>query len=160
MDARTIARFWRHVDKNGDAPQHVPNLGPCWVWKSSTTPDGYGVFNIGSVSAGTHRTLRAHRVSFALAFGDAGTASVLHRCDVPRCVRPEHLFAGTQADNMRDCGEKRRGRSGAQRLVAKDVVAIRAASSSGITGVELAKLYGVTEMNISLIISRKTWRNV
>lgn len=82
-------RFWAKVKTDG----------PCWLWTGAQMGSlGYGQFRIDPA-----RTDYAHRVSWRLANGEIPDgALVLHRCDVPLCVRPDHLYLGNQADNMRD----------------------------------------------------------
>lgn len=86
-------RFWAKVDR--------PDEG-CWEWLRSSDRRGYGMFLLEG------RMVRAHRVSWLLTHGDPGEAHVLHRCDNPGCVRPDHLFLGTHQDNIEDMVEKRR----------------------------------------------------
>lgn len=76
----------------------------CWVWTAGKNSDGYGEFYP------TPRALvLAHRFSFALVNGPiASGVMVLHHCDNPPCVRPDHLFGGTHSDNMRDAYAKGR----------------------------------------------------
>jgi hypothetical protein len=82
---------------------------------------------------------------------------VCHRCDAPACVRPDHLFLGTQADNLRDMDSKdRRGR----KLSDRDIRAIRAAYGPGMTKASLARQYGVTDVTIGKIIRREAWPDV
>lgn len=90
----TIADFWSNVDKSGE----------CWIWTGgSRAHNGYGIF----VLEGHSR--RAHRIAWELAVGPipAGLC-VLHRCDVPACVRPEHLRVDTQLANIEDRDRKGR----------------------------------------------------
>ncbi len=96
--SRPVAeRFWSKVVKTDDG---------CWGWNGATTPFGYGRMTAGSRGAGL---LRAHRVSWELHYGPipAGLL-VLHHCDNPPCVRPNHLFLGTMLDNSRDAVAKGR----------------------------------------------------
>jgi len=97
------SRFWPKVDRNG--PVVRAELGPCWVWIGSLKDTGYG-----QLSA-PHRgvPLKAHRVSWELHHGPIPDGLwVLHRCDNRRCVRPDHLWLGTDADNKSDMEAKGR----------------------------------------------------
>jgi hypothetical protein len=108
----------------------------------------------------------AHRVAWQLANGPiTGGLLVLHRCDNCACVRVDHLFLGTHADNMADMKSKGRGR-GARlageanpqaKLTATQVTEIRCSPDSG-RGV--ANRFGVSEATISFIRSGKRWATV
>jgi hypothetical protein len=97
-----MKRFWSKVNKDGPVPPHRPELGPCWVWTGATFDGGYGCLRVKNAGVG------AHRLSWEMANGRAPTAWVLHHCDNPCCVRPEHLYEGTRADNTRDMIERGR----------------------------------------------------
>jgi hypothetical protein len=97
-------RFWDRVDR---APGHGPN-GDCWLWTGAVNDSGYG-----KLTANGSKAYRAHRFSYELANGPLEKeVCVLHRCDVRRCVRPDHLFIGSRGDNNRDAASKGRGRGG------------------------------------------------
>lgn len=86
-------RFWAKVDKGAD----------CWEWSAHRMPNGYGIINIDSSPR------LAHRTAWELAYGAIPDELwVLHRCDNPACVRPDHLFLGTAKDNMQDMHQKGR----------------------------------------------------
>ena len=80
----------------------VPESG-CWLWTGCVKAHGYGVIFI------KNKTQYAHRVSWELHRGPIPDGLfVLHHCDVPSCVNPEHLFTGTQKDNIQDAAKKGR----------------------------------------------------
>jgi hypothetical protein len=100
-------RFWLKVDKDGPAPEHRPELGPCWLWTAGKDHHGYGVFWAHG------RSTSAHRAAYELLIGPvpdgldldhvchndsgcAGAATCLHR----RCVNPDHLEAVTTRENI------------------------------------------------------------
>jgi hypothetical protein len=101
-------RFWANVNKNGPVPGGQPDLGPCWLWTAHTMNDGYGQFRWEG------RDRPAHVVAYILTYGDMpeGRPFGLHRCDVRPCVRPDHIYAGTHAENMADMTTKGRAATG------------------------------------------------
>lgn len=75
----------------------------CWEWSRLRNGSGYGMLTIGG------RTQYAHRLAFILAGNEIPAGHyVMHRCDNPACINPDHLTTGTQSDNMRDCYRKGR----------------------------------------------------
>lgn len=95
------ARFYAKVEKTDG----------CWLWKGARHRLANGTMTYGTIMLTKGRTALAHRVSYELANGDLSDDAVLrHTCDNPACVRPDHLVAGTQQDNLADMREKGRDR--------------------------------------------------
>lgn len=145
--------FWSRVNRTES----------CWEWSSSKDAKGYGRIRL----PGRRAHFRAHRIAFFLSTGvDPRDLLVCHTCDNPSCVRPDHLFLGTIADNVSDMMAKGRntptGISGAQNpsavLSESDVRAIVALILGGKTNTEIAKQYGVSGAMISCIRLGKAWR--
>jgi hypothetical protein len=121
--------------------------------------DGYGHF-----SRTQYDRRRAHRFSRELEHGVPAKKSVLHRCDNRACVRPSHLFEGTQADNVRDRDAKKRNVVGAAHPLAKltdeKVRKLRRLCSEGVPPRVLAKTFGVTVGLVDKIVRRVRWAHV
>lgn len=155
-----VARFWAKVDRSGD----------CWLWTAATS-NGYGILAV------KHRSptpLRAHRLSWEIHHGPIpGNMHVLHACDERRCVRVEHLWLGTNADNTADRVAKGRTRTWAterSRLgerhprarLTDDIVreARRAWQAGEQTSVSLASMHGVAQATMHAALTRRTWGHV
>jgi hypothetical protein len=162
-------RLWAKVNKTAD----------CWLWTGPVHDFGYG--RIHHYEGDRLVSGYAHRSSYELAYGAIPDGLfVCHHCDNPRCVRPEHLFLGTQADNIADATRKgRRGygqrngkythpertprgeANGESKLTADQVREIRRRYSAGDVGQrQLAREYGVVKNAIANILHRKTWQHI
>ena len=98
-------RFWSRVNKDGPL-LHTPELSPCWEY--TTRPDEFGY---GRINFNRYYGQRAHIYSWELHNGSRNGLKVLHHCDNTSCIRPSHLFLGTQTDNLHDMYDKGRGNS-------------------------------------------------
>ena len=150
-------RFWLNVNKHDDK---------CWKWQGAKSVQGYGVLNI------NRKAFKAHRYSWILHFGEIpNDLFICHKCDNPSCVNPDHLFLGTNSDNMKDMREK--GRSckgeahapgeinGQSKLTKKEVIKIRNLYVTGkYTQKHLGELFNVHNSQISNIVRRKHWKHV
>jgi hypothetical protein len=149
-------RFWSKAKTRGD----------CLLWTAARFADGYGIFKVHG------RMLRAHRFAFELVNGPIPEGMfVLHRCDNPACVRPEHLFLGTARDNTRDMMAKGRhsppprsvgeANPGGGKLTATEVRQIRRKyNAGGYTLEDLAAEYGVSFGMVGHIVKRRAWKHV
>jgi hypothetical protein len=144
-------RFWSHVHKLGDA------YGGCWIWIASLT-EGYGNF---SLDGG--KQVRATHYSWQLRWGlpVSGALLMCHKCDVRMCVNPDHLFLGTQKDNLEDMVAKGRSVKGEDKHNAKlTEIDVRLIRSSPLSDSELGKQLGVSYKTIWKIRKELCWKHL
>lgn len=132
----------------------------CWEWIAGKYSNGYGSFYLDTII----KITTAHRASWIIHNGAIPDGlNVLHKCDNPPCVNPEHLFLGTLDDNNKDMATKRRSTIGEKNPAAKlkndDVREIRLLSKQ-MTQVAIAERYGVSLNTITSIIVRRRWQRV
>ncbi len=146
-------RFWACVEKSDG----------CWLWTGNINKQGYGSLSV-SKSKHVYTVVLAHRVSWSLSIGGIeGGALVLHRCDVRRCVKPGHLFLGSQADNVHDAASKLRHafgeRNGSAKLTAPDVRWARKMIAT-MRNSDIARHFDVSEGTMWKAIYGGTWKHV
>lgn len=166
LDEKDIQRFWSKIDKSGE----------CWVWTAYRLPSGYGQISI------KKKLYLASRVSYAIAHGVLPDhLHVCHHCDNPPCVRPDHLWLGTDKDNHQDMIRKGRDLVGERnpmygkrrtwdcnpaygerhpgaKLTWETVDAIRSLyRAGGITQTDLGKIYGVGQTLIGKVVRNEGW---
>lgn len=145
--------------------KYVEHPSGCWLWTAYRNRSGYGQISIGGRHDG--RAL-AHRVSWELHRGPVPRGlCVLHRCDVPACVNPDHLFIGTNAENMSDMARKGRanpcggrwlrGEEHPNAKLNRQLVAMIRSSSKSTRA--LAREIGVDRRTVSLARRGITWRS-
>ncbi len=142
-------RLWRDVDRSGDG---------CWEWQAAKITNGYGHFQFQKIH------YYAHRTAWLVANGSIPTGlHVLHTCDNRACCRPDHMFLGTQADNMRDMiakGRKTRGEQSPNSKLTEDDVRYIRAMYPAKQMKQLAAQYNVSTGAIFAVIHRVNWRHV
>ena len=148
----TERKFWEKVRKTDG----------CWIWTGSTSDYGHGEVRIDK------KLVRAHRVVWEWLIGPIPDGMcVLHSCDNPPCVNPDHLFVGTKKDNTQDMMQKGRNRYAPHRgeahgnavLMQSQVDEIRGLYATGrYTQVQIAAMYGTTQSHVSQITRRAQWK--
>jgi hypothetical protein len=154
------AGYRTHEERFWDYAFPEPNSG-CWLWTGQWDPFDYALFCIdGRMRKASHEALRLAGVVLL----DEQVAC--HRCDTPPCVNPDHLYAGTMADNARDRsvrgrdgGPKRRGEgNGRAKLTAEQVAQVRALWATGRhTKRGLSRQFGVSDTQIGHIVTGRQW---
>jgi hypothetical protein len=146
-----LARFWSNVQKDDG----------CWLWQAGTSR-GYGFLNI------LGKNVYAHRMSYEIHKGEIPTGMcVLHKCDTPACVNPEHLLIGTHQDNMTDRSKKGRTAQNfgvgeqhyCSKLMNRDIPVIRDMCRTH-THVSVAQQFNVTRQVVDSIIKGETWKHI
>lgn len=140
--------------------KHEKTASGCWEWRAGKKSNGYGQFTLNG------KEDRAHRASYQLFVGPIpDSTQVLHRCDNPACVNPDHLFLGSVQDNMRDKVLKRRQRKGLNHpscdLSESEVRSIkRLLSEGGMMQKDIAATFCVSQSTVSEIKHGKRFAEV
>lgn len=146
-----------------------PETG-CWEWQGGRDPYGYGHIRWGQKQTGVHR------VMWWLVTGENiwGTRTkgsnyhgvcVLHHCDNPVCIRPDHLFSGSQKENVADAKQKQRNSRGEKvpqhKVPARAIPLIRYIAKAGLLRIgEIAEVIGINRRNVTLIVQGRAWAHV
>lgn len=151
---KNISRFNSKYIKTGN--------NDCWLWTGWKDKDSYGWIKINK------KVYRAHRISYYISNGYFPINNCLHTCDTPSCVNPNHLFDGTQADNVKDCVNKGRSRYGKtfkigdkpanRKFLQEDIEVIKYLIDNKIPQRSIAKLFKTTHTTISEINCGKTYK--
>lgn len=160
-DAAVLARFWSRVSF-GEG---------CWEWQGSALRRASGIASYGVFSLGKRgKQILAHRFSYQIAHGTIDEGLVIrHQCDNPKCVRPDHLIIGTQADNLADM--RSRGRAFFNtfpkgvchpnaKIDTEIVRIIRKLRAEGLSFAKIGAKVGLHPSTIHDIVTGKTWGQV
>jgi len=127
----------------------VDDGSECWNWTSALDTSGYGAFWLDGKSTS------AHRLAWKIFNGHIPDGMLtLHKCDNPACVNPDHMFLGTDMDNMIDMDSKNR-RSTGPRLKEGEVWLVRSLGKAGVAQRKIAKMFKVCQWTIWNILNRK-----
>lgn len=136
----------------------------CWIFTGCKTTAGYGIVSVGGRNG---KLMYTHRLMWASIYGEIGEGlEILHKCDNPPCMNPDHLFKGTQTDNNLDKVNKGRARgnkntgedSGYHKLTWAKVAMIRELRLQGLTKTAIAKKFDIHRTTVAHIENGKTWR--
>lgn len=135
----------------------------CWIWPSCKTKNGYGLFTF------KNKKYYAHRVSYEIYYGPFDKRmDVLHKCDIPACCNPSHLWTGTAKENADDMISKGRGRHKsfpgelhhAAKLTEEQVKEIRKLADLGVNQTKIGIIFGVSQTTVTQIKCRRVWAHI
>jgi hypothetical protein len=151
----TKQNFYRRVSINKKG---------CWLWTGYIDENGYGIVGY------KRRNWKAHRLSWKFSRGDISGLKVLHVCDVRNCVNPDHLFLGTQLDNIRDCKNKGRLVSPKPKYGEDNFMSVldesqvlemrKLRKETGISYSKIAKKFNVSNMTAYRAIVGQSWNHI
>lgn len=149
--AKSIINFWDRIQKNGD----------CWEWTGAISHNGYGL------TTRKNKSVSTHRLAYELVYGPIPDGLIVcHKCDNKRCIRPDHLFAGTHKDNTLDAVKKNRLNTskGSSHYLAKlnedKVREIRRLRKQGMSHIEIAKIFNIHSSLSCQITTGTAWRHI
>lgn len=165
------ASKWEHLSTQDRFDRWVDKSGDCWLWLGKLKPDGYAEMVVSG------KNIPAHRLSYQLHVGPIPPGLlVCHTCDIRHCVKPDHLWTGTQADNIRDCVAKgrhtRMGGTSPERaargnglpqakLTPEKVREMRRLYAAGFGSLSaVGALFGVNGSSAHAVIQGRSWRHV
>lgn len=152
-----VKRFWAKVD--------IRSADECWEWQGPISSCGYGNFSVGGKLSPDYRQWPAHRYAWTITYGAVpAELNVCHKCDNRRCVNPNHLFLGTDVDNMNDKvakGRQAKGdSSGLSKLLERDIATVIEMYNGGMLQREIGENFGVSQAVVSSVIRGHTWKHV
>jgi hypothetical protein len=156
-----------HILKRIERYTEIIPFSTCHYWVGALSrKNGYASFKIREKGNRNNiRNFRVHRLIYELKIGSANGRHVLHSCDNPQCINPDHLRLGTHQENMQDMISKQRNangvRHGSVRLTENNVREIRSLYATGkYTTRGLGYLYNIDAKHAWNIVNRKKWKNL
>jgi len=144
---RLAQRLWARVEKS-------PEADGCWTFTGYRTAFGYG-----QIGFGRGVVLYTHRASWMVTHGPIPDGLfVLHKCDNPPCVRPDHLYLGDDLDNGRDMRVRDRWHTSRLKLAEAEVYTIRGDLAHGDSYRSIGRRFGISHNHVSRIARGQSWR--
>jgi predicted XRE-type DNA-binding protein len=142
------------LDGFGNWYEVEPNTG-CWLWVRSSVYAGYGTVQFGGKQHLAHRVMK--QVSMGEPIPDGMV--VMHKCDTPCCVNPDHLMVSTQKENQRDMAKKGRSMRGRECPTAK-ITAEQASwiKTTDLPQKQMAEMLGISKQSVCDIKHGRTWK--
>lgn len=174
LDGRkTLRKLYVRKGEDPNSPDHlakrlangaqINETTGCWEWQKHRNNYGYGKLTVSG------RGVYAHRLSYELCNGSIPQGmDLMHKCDNPRCINPDHLSVGTRSQNMKDCSTRGRAKiptsksygesNGASKLREVDIRSIRRLLDKGCTQREIAERFGISQSQVSHIKLGRAWK--
>lgn len=135
--------------------------GECWMWTASVAGKGYGQMKLPK----QRKQEYSHRLSYMIYKGEIPEGKyVCHTCDNPRCVNPDHLFIGTNKENLQDMKAKGRSTFGEKnaraKLTEEQVKQIKSCLDSGMTQTQIAAAFNIHQVHVSRIKNGLRWEHL
>jgi len=158
---------WRQKQKEKLLSRRTITSTGCWTWEGPQDKNGYGIF-------GSGKFFKCHRASYLLFKGEIPLKKmILHRCDVPACFNPDHLYIGDAKQNAKDALERGQHptgphpkkacpheKNGNAKLSKEDVIAIRAVYGRPYGWHRLAKIFNISKRQIGRIVKEESWKGI
>ena len=150
-----MRRIYSTIDELLSKSQPIPFSG-CFIWDLSVDKTGY------ARTTNNGKTVVGHRLAYKLAYGDIPEGIfVCHRCDIPSCINPQHLFLGAHSENMKDMVTKKRSakheRHSQSKLNSEKVKSIR---NSNKNVSQISREFGVHRSTIRDVLDEITWKGI
>jgi len=154
-----ITDYKQHIRNNVKEEWCESLQSYCWIWQLACNDSGYGIVRKAQVNT------RIHRIAYAEFIGPIPEGlDICHKCDMPACCNPDHLYPGTEYENMNDMVSRNRQSKGSKRpahkLLEHQIPIIRQKYATGnYTQKQLAIEYNVSRSLIGCVVTGKLWKH-